>query len=73
MLLAEAFWSSLFEMPQIAIVMGCLVSIAVVLGIVSYQVERVKSNNELKRSLVDRGMSSEEIERIMEAGEEEKG
>lgn len=71
-MLADAFWSSLFEMPQIAIVMGSLSSIAVVLGIVWYQVERVKSNNELKRSLVDRGMSSEEIERIMEAGEEQK-
>ena len=69
---AEAFWSSMFEMPQIAIVAGCVTSIAVVLGVVWYQVERVKSNNELKRSLVDRGMSSEEIERIMEAGEEQK-
>ena len=71
-MLATAFWSSLFQMPQIAIVMGGLAGIAIVLGVIWYQVEKVKSNNELKRSLVERGMSSEEIERIIEAGEEQK-
>lgn len=59
-------------MPQIAIVMGSLAAIAVVLGVIWHQIEKMKSNNELKRSLVNRGMSSEEFERIMEAGEEQK-
>ncbi len=71
-MLASTVWASAFHMPQIAIIMGCLTAIAAVLGVVWYQIEKVKSNNELKRSLVERGMSVEEIERIMASGEEEK-
>jgi len=69
-MLADTAWSTLFQLPQIAIVMGCLTGIAVIIGVCWIQVEKTKSKNELKRSMVERGMSAEEIERIIEAGQE---
>ncbi|GJM24402.1 MAG: hypothetical protein DHS20C16_08170 [Phycisphaerae bacterium] len=71
-MLADTAWSSLFQLPQIAIVAGCLTGIIAIAGVFWSHVEKTKSKNELKRSLVERGMSVEEIERIIEAGEEEK-
>ncbi|HNO76524.1 MAG TPA: hypothetical protein PKN33_00565 [Phycisphaerae bacterium] len=71
-MLADSFWSSLFQFPQIAIVMGCLTGMTVIIGVIWSQVERAKSKNELKRSMVERGMTAEEIERIIEAGQDEK-
>ena len=71
-MLADSFWSSLFQFPQIAIVMGCLTGMTVIVGVIWSQVERAKSKDELKRSMVERGMSAEEIERIIEAGQDEK-
>ncbi len=71
-MLATSFWSSLFQFPQIAIVMGCLTGMTVIIGVIWSQVERTKSKNELKRSMVERGMTAEEIERIIEAGQDEK-
>ncbi|MCA9253512.1 MAG: hypothetical protein R3E58_02400 [Phycisphaerae bacterium] len=71
-MLADSFWSSLFQFPQIAIVMGCLTGMTVIVGVIWSQVERAKSKDELKRSMVERGMTAEEIERIIEAGQDEK-
>jgi hypothetical protein len=71
-MLADATWATMFEMPQIAIIMGCLIPIAGILGGIWYKIEKTKSNNELKRSLIDRGFSVEQIERIIAAGEEEE-
>ena len=71
-MLAEVTWSTLFQLPQLAIVMGCLTAMTAIIGIAWYEAEKFKSNTELKRSLVERGMSASEIERIMEAGDEEK-
>ncbi|MBU1984862.1 MAG: hypothetical protein ABII12_06140 [Planctomycetota bacterium] len=66
-MLAEQFWHGLFEVPQIAIVMGCLVPIAGVIAYYWYMAQKVRSENELKRTLVDRGLSAAEIERILTA------
>ena len=38
-----------------------------------YRIAKVNSDNELKRRLVERGLSVDEIERIMAAGEEKEG
>jgi hypothetical protein len=37
-----------------------------------YRIAKVNSDNELKRRLVERGLSVDEIERIIKAGTEEK-
>ena len=64
-------WQGLFEMPQIAIVMGCLVGCLIpIAGIIAfywYKAQQVRSENELKRTMVDRGLSVDEIERIIAA------
>ncbi len=74
-MLAEQFWHGLFEMPQIAIVMGCLVGLLIpIAGIIAfywYKAQQVRSENELKRTMVDRGMSADEIERVIAAQGEE--
>jgi hypothetical protein len=42
-----------------------------IVAIISYYVQeifRIRSNNELKRSMVDRGLSAQDIETILNAG-----
>ncbi len=62
-----SLFASPFSIPIIAIVGG--VGFLIVLSIVTTVKEIVKHRNEieLKQSLVDRGMSAEEIERIVQA------
>ena len=64
MLIAEG-WYTVFQMPQIAVVMGCLIPIAAAIGSFWYKGQKVRSENNLKQSMVERGMSAEEIERVM--------
>jgi hypothetical protein len=42
--------------------------IAAILGGVWYKIEKIKSDNDLKRRMVEAGMSVEEIERVINAG-----
>jgi len=62
-MLAEIIWNE----KTIGIVMGCAIPIVALVGGFWYRLERAKSNNELKRRMVERGMSAEEIERVMAA------
>jgi len=66
LMLAE-FWHGLFEMPQIVIVMGCLIPIAGIIAYYWYMAQKVRSENDLKQTLVSRGLSVDEIERILAA------
>jgi len=74
-MLAEQFWHGLFEMPQIAIVMGCLVACTIpIAGIIAsfwYKAAKVRSENALKRAMVERGFSADDIERVIDAQPEE--
>lgn len=69
MLIADSAWSELFKMPNIAIVMGCMIPIASIIAMAWRGIEKTKSDNALKRSLVERGLSTDEIERIVSAGQ----
>jgi hypothetical protein len=46
------------------------VPIVMFIGYFCYKVAKVNSDNELKRRLVERGLSVDEIERIINAGTE---
>ncbi len=70
-MLAYSLWESIFRMPQIAVIMGCLVPIAAILGSFWYKVQKVRSENDLNLSMLKRGMSDEEIERVISAGVED--
>ena len=75
-MLAEQAWQKIFDMPQIAIVgglaIGCLIPIVGIISSYWYKAQKTQSDNVLKRSLVERGLSVAEIERIMAAGQEEE-
>jgi len=47
------------------------IPLAVIIGRVWYKMNRVRYECELKRSMVERGMSVQEIERVMAAGSKE--
>jgi len=66
-LLADIVWSRMFEMPQIAVVMGCMIPIVGVITVFWFRVQKVRAETELKRQLVERGLSADEIERIVTA------
>ncbi len=66
MLVGQA-WQVIFGMPQIAVIMGCLIPIVSIIAYFWYMAQKVRSEHELKRKLVDRGLSVDEIERIIAA------
>ena len=66
-MLAEQAWQVVFGMPQIAIIMGCLIPIVSIIANFWYMAQKVRSEHELKRTLVGRGLSVDEIERIIAA------
>ena len=66
-MLADNIWEMIFDMPQIAVIMGCLIPIVGIIASFWYKAQRARSENELKRSMVERGMSVEEIERVIGA------
>ncbi|MBW8016619.1 MAG: hypothetical protein FVQ82_10555 [Planctomycetes bacterium] len=45
--------------------------IVAVVGYFWYRIEKVRSDNNLKRRMVDSGMSIEDIERVLNAGSKE--
>ncbi len=67
-MLAYSFGVSIFSIPQLPIIMGCLIPISAILGYFWYSAQKNKQNNDLKQSMVERGMSAEEIERVISAG-----
>lgn len=66
-MLASSIWDQALDMPQIAIIMGCLVPIVGLIASHWYKAQKVRSENDLKRSMVERGMTVEEIERVVAA------
>ncbi|MFC1762734.1 hypothetical protein ACFL6U_11740 [Planctomycetota bacterium] len=51
-----------FSNPQVA------VPVVAIIAFFLYRAYKTRSNNELKQSMVERGMSVEEIERVLNAG-----
>gem|GEM_PF-2029754 len=60
---------ALFNPRNFPILMVFSVPIVAVIATFWHLSIRVRSNNDLKRSMLDRGMSSQEIEQVMNAGE----
>ena len=63
-MLADITWDT----GTVAVVLIFGLPIVAVLSGVWFKIEKLKSENELKRSMVERGMSVEEIERVLSAG-----
>ncbi len=67
-MIASNLWESAFQMPQIAILMGCLIPIVGIISSYWYKAQKVRYEHQLKRTLIERGASADEIERILAAG-----
>lgn len=67
-MLADSFWESIFRIPQLPIIMGCLIPITAIIGTFWYKAQKDKHDHDLKRRMLERGMSAEEIERVISAG-----
>ena len=63
-MLADILWNE----ATLAIVMGCAIPIAAIVCIAWCKVAKSTSENDLKRRMVERGMSADEIERVLAAG-----
>ena len=72
MMLAGSIWESALRMPQIAVIMGCMIPIVAIINGSWYKAQKVRAEHDLERMLVERGMSAHEIERIMVAGYHEE-
>ncbi len=62
-MLSEFIWNE----ATIAITMGCAIPIVALVGLFWHKIAKNTSENDLKRRMVERGMSPDEIERVLAA------
>ena len=67
-LLSEIVWNK----QTLAVCGAFAVPLAVIIGSAWYKMNKVRYENELKRSMIERGMSADEIERVIAAGSKEE-
>ncbi len=60
----------MIENPEI---IAALVPIVAIGGYFWYKASKRRSDNELKRTMIEKGMSAEEIERVLKAGDKQGG
>ena len=62
-MLAEVVWTR----ETVAAAMGCAIPIVFIVVAGWHRVEKVRAATALKRKMIDRGMSADEIERVLKA------
>ena len=62
-MLHEIVWNE----STLGTVLGCAIPLTAIIGTFWMIVQKTRSENELKQSMVERGMSADEIERVMGA------
>jgi hypothetical protein len=72
-----SFWQALFSNRDTAIIYGfyTIMALTVALTVISYTwriVTRIRADADLKQSMIERGMSAEEIERVLKAKSSDK-
>ena len=68
-------WNALFDEDVIVFLIplaGCLIGLAAVVGYTWYWVVKAKTEADLKKSMIEKGMSADDIERIIDIGIESK-
>lgn len=60
-------WDRFFNPAVIGIIMGCGIPIVAIICSYWHSVAKTRSDHELKRSMIERGMSADEIERVLAA------
>lgn len=62
-MLSEIIW----DFRTIAVVCGCAIPVSGIIAGYWYKIERAKTDNRLKQQMLERGMSADEIERVLSA------
>ena len=62
-MLSEITWNA----GTIGTALGCAIPLVAIISFAWYKVANATSENELKRRMVERGMSADEIERVLAA------
>jgi NADH:ubiquinone oxidoreductase subunit 3 (subunit A) len=66
-------WEKIFSnTANIVVILAMSIPIIAVVGYFWSEVLKNQSNNELKRSMLERGMSAQEIEQVINAGGKRK-
>ena len=66
-------WEKIFsDTGNLVIVLTFSIPIVAIIGFYWHEVLKNRSNNELKKSMLERGMSAQEIEQVMNAGSNQK-
>ena len=66
-------WEKIFSNTgNIVVIMAISIPIIAVVGYYWSEVLKNRSNNELKKSMLERGMSAQEIEQVINAGGKRK-
>jgi NADH:ubiquinone oxidoreductase subunit 3 (subunit A) len=66
-------WEKIFSnTANIVVILAMSIPIIAVVGYFWSEVLKNRSNNELKRSMLERGMSAQEIEQVINAGGKRK-
>lgn len=64
-------WDKILQSPEsIGLIMIFGIPIVAIVAYYWHEVVKNRSNNELKRSMLERGMSAQEIEQVINAGAE---
>lgn len=63
-MLSEIIWNK----QSLSVLMAFAVPITVIIAMTWYKIAKVTSLNNLKRTMVNRGMSADEIKRVVAAG-----
>ena len=65
-------WEKIFSSPDtLVLVLAFSIPIIAVVGHYWHEIVKNRSNTELKRSMLERGMSAQEIEQVLNAGEKQ--
>lgn len=67
-MLASSFdWDMIFSMPNLVFVVGCVIAVVAIIAGSWTSVLRQRSSDDLKLTLVERGLSADQIEKIVRA------
>ena len=61
---AEIVWNE----ETLGVILGCAIPIVAIVAYFWHRTEKATSESKLKQSMIERGMSAEEIERVLAAG-----
>ena len=67
MLIIAQIWHKIFNIPHFIFVVLGIIAISAIIAAYWYQAQKLQSENKLKRTLAEQGMSAEEIERVIAA------